>query len=259
MNEIAPETRPCAPDDGTDIDLVHVDDHLVVVDKPSGLAVHRGWSPERDTAVVRAHRSSGHYVHAVHRLDRGTSGLLLFTRSKEDAVSVQRHWGGAEVDKRYLALCRGRAPDFEVVDHPIPRVEDGDRVPAVSTLRKIADSPEARCSLVEVRIHTGRLHQVRRHLKHLSHPLVGDVRYGDGRVNREFRDTWALHRLALHAWYLRLPHPAGGELELQCLPTGRFAHALAALGFDIEALRPDPRLDAPRTPSVGLDPEPEST
>jgi tRNA pseudouridine65 synthase len=221
-----------------------------VVDKPSGLAVHRGWAPERDTAVARAHRSSGHFVHTLHRLDRGTSGLLVFLRRKEDIPALQAAWGGPEVDKRYLALVRGRAPDFEVVDHPIPRVEKGERVPAVSTLRKVADSPRARCSLVEVRIHSGRLHQVRRHLKHLSHPIVGDVRYGDGRVNREFRDTWEQHRLALHAWHLRLPHPQGGALTLECRPTGAFAASLEALGFDLGALRADPRLDESRRAKI---------
>ena len=238
------------PDEGPTIDVVHQDEHLVVVDKPSGLAVHRGWAAERDTAVVRAHRSCGHFVHAVHRLDRASSGLLLFALNKQDARALQEQWTGGGVDKRYLALVRGRAPEFTVVDHPIPRVEKGPRVPAVSTLRKIADSPQARCSLVEVRIHTGRLHQVRRHLKHLFHPLVGDVRYGDGKINREFRERWDLHRLGLHAWRLVLEHPEGGELVLKRSPGGEFALALRALGFDVEAIESDERLDEARRPQV---------
>ena len=229
--------------DGPLIDLVKVDEALVVVDKPSGLAVHRGWAAERDTAVVRAHRSSGSFVHAIHRLDRATSGLLVFAKTEADAAVLRKAWEAGEVDKRYLALVRGRAPELGVVDHPIPRVEKGPRVPACSSFRKIADSPVERCSLVEIRLHSGRLHQARRHLKHLSHPIVGDVRYGDGKVNRRLRETWDLHRLALHAWYLRLEHPRGGELCLANLPTGDFGEALARLGFDLREVKPDPRLD----------------
>jgi tRNA pseudouridine65 synthase len=235
--------------EGPLVDLVRVDDALVVVNKPSGLAVHRGWAAERDTAVVRARRSSGHYVHAIHRLDRATSGLLVFARTEEDAAHLRKNWEAGAVDKRYLALVRGRAPDFEVIDHPIPRVEKGPRVPAGSTMRKIADSPNARCSLVEIRLHTGRLHQARRHLKHLSHPIVGDVRYGDGRVNRAFRQDWELHRLALHAWFLRLEHPRGGELVLESRPSGPLAAALENLGLDLSQVKPDPRLDVSFSPT----------
>lgn len=245
MVEAVPPPAATVPE-GPGIDIVHQDEAMVVVDKPSGLAVHRGWSPERDTAVVRTHRSCGHFVHAIHRLDRATSGLLVFGLSEEDATALRRSWELGEVDKRYLALVRGRAPEFEVVDHPIPRVEKGERVPAVSTLRKVADSPHARCSLVEIRLHTGRLHQARRHLKHLSHPIVGDVRYGDGRINRSFRDDWQLHRLALHAWYLRLEHPRDGQLELEHPPGGEFAELLARLGFELSDLKPDRRLGVSR-------------
>lgn len=223
------------------LEIAYRDADLLVLDKPSGMAVHPGWAPRRDTVVEqlarmreRGEMPAGAFAHNVHRLDRATSGLLLTCFDKVHARRLQATW--SQVDKRYLALVRGRpgarlpAIGVRVVDHPIPQSDGGERVPAVSSLRVLATSAAARCTLVEVRPHTGRLHQVRRHLKHLAHPIVGDVRYGDGRINRAFRTDFGLHRLALHAWSLRFEHPATGErVRIDRPPSLSFARALAAL------------------------------
>lgn len=150
-------------------------------------------------------------MYPIHRLDRATSGVLVFGLSSDVARILGGAFMAGSVQKRYVALVRGTPPEEIEIDHPVPKTEDGPRVDAVTWCRKLARSPKDRCTLVEARPRTGRLHQIRRHLKHLSHPLVGDVRYGKGDINRHYRASWGLHRLALHALELEVPHPADGS------------------------------------------------
>jgi tRNA pseudouridine65 synthase len=197
------------------IDLLWVDAQIVVANKPAGLLVHRGMSADDDAALFRVRDALGQHVHPLHRLDRGTSGALVFARTRAAAASLSRAFEQGCVDKRYLALVRGVPPPEGVVDHPIPRGEDLPRVPAVTRYALVAASPVDRCALVEARPETGRFHQVRRHLKHLGHPLVGDVNYGSGAINRRYRATYGLHRLALHASFVAFAHPeTGGRVEV---------------------------------------------
>lgn len=195
----------------TGIELLYVDDHVVVANKPSGLLVHRGWDDDDDVAMFRVRDAIGARVHPLHRLDRGTSGALLFARSPEVTAALQKSFDDRTVEKRYVALVRGEPQAEGVIDHPIPKSEDGPRVPAVTHFRLLARSSVDRCSLVEARPQTGRLHQIRRHLRHISHPLVGDVTYGSGSINRHYRAEYDLHRLALHAERIVFPHPVTGE------------------------------------------------
>jgi tRNA pseudouridine65 synthase len=189
------------------IELLHVDEQIVVANKPSGLLVHRGWDDDDDVALFRVRDAIGARVSAVHRLDRGTSGALLFARTAEAAATLSRDFESGRVEKHYLALVRGTPPDAGVIDHPVPKKESGARVPALTRFRRIARSTVDRCSLVEAMPETGRLHQIRRHLKHLNHPIVGDVNYGSGEINRHYRAQYRLHRLALHAHFLAFAHP----------------------------------------------------
>lgn len=194
------------------IELLFVDEHVVVANKPSGLLVHRGWDRDDDVAMFRVRDAIDALVYPVHRLDRGTSGALLFARSSAMAAVIARSFETHGIDKEYLALVRGRVvADAGTIDYAIPKSEDGERVPAVTHYQVLARSEVERCSLVRARPQTGRLHQIRRHLRHLTHPLIGDVRYGSGPVNRHYRETYALHRLALHAASIRFTHPASGQ------------------------------------------------
>jgi tRNA pseudouridine65 synthase len=189
------------------IELLYVDDDVVVANKPSGLLVHRGWDDDDDVALFRVRDAIGAHVYPVHRLDRGTSGALVFARTSEAASALSREFEAGSVDKRYLVLVRGTPPDAGVVDHPVPKKEAGERVPARTRFRRVARSPVDRCSLVEAMPETGRLHQIRRHMKHLSHPVIGDVNYGSGEINRHYRARYGLHRLALHAHRIAFSHP----------------------------------------------------
>jgi tRNA pseudouridine65 synthase len=192
-----------------DLPTLHQDDFLLAVGKPAGLAVHRGAAQDRIFALQIVRDRAGRHVHAVHRLDRATSGVLLFAFNPEIVRRMQERFDAGAVAKRYLALVRGIPPESGVIDHPIPRDVDGPRVPAVTEFRRLAIFE--RYALVEARPRTGRRHQIRRHLKHISHPLIGDVRYGKGEHNRLFRERFGLHRLALHARELAFEHPETGE------------------------------------------------
>ena len=228
------------PSAGPTIEVLYADDDLAVVCKPSGLLVHRGgMTRERDVAMVRARDALGRHVYTVHRLDRATSGALLLALSPEMATALSRSFEQGEVEKTYLALVRGVAPEHLVVDYPVPKDEGGERVPAVTDLRRLWEGPH--CSLVEAKPKTGRFHQIRRHLKHLHHPIVGDTNYGDGATNRRFRADYALTRLALHAAQLVFPHPrTGAPMSVAAPLPADLSDALRRLGVP-DALLPPTR------------------
>ena len=215
------------------IELLFVDADIVVANKPSGLSVHRGWDDDRDVALFRVRDAVGQHVHPVHRLDKGTSGALLFARSAAVAATLAKAFETGQVKKHYLALVRGTPPDEGVVDYAIQKTEGGPRVAAVTRFSTLARSKVDRCSLVLAMPETGRLHQVRRHLCHINHPLVGDVKHGSGAVNRHYRATYGLHRLALHAISLAFDHPTSParRVEVSARMPDDLSLPLARLGL----------------------------
>jgi tRNA pseudouridine65 synthase len=222
------------PDGAPPLPILYRDDVVAVVDKPAGLATHRGWAPEPDVAVARARRHLGQRVFAVHRLDRGTSGALVLALTAEAARALGAAFAEGRVRKMYLALVRGLPPPSGLVDHAIQATEDrqGPRVEARTAYRRL--EVFGRYSLVEAEPLTGRLHQIRRHMKHLSCPLIGDVKYGKGPHNRLFRERLGLHRMFLHAARVRFPHPdTGAPLEVE-------APLAAELVAVLETLRTTP-------------------
>jgi len=184
-----------------DVRIVHEDADLLVVDKPSGLVVHKGWARDGGGIVALVRAQLGCPVWPVHRLDRGTSGVLVFAKTKASAST----WGAAfqegQVGKAYVALVRGHPPDDMLIENPVPSKPDGPRVAARTRVMRLG--AWERYGLVLALPQTGRLHQIRRHLKHISCPLIGDVNYGKGEHNRLFRDRFGFHRLALHALALQ--------------------------------------------------------
>ena len=229
----APSTPPPPPPSPT-VDVLYADAHLVIINKPSGLLVHRGWGDDADVAMTRVRDALGARVNPVHRLDRGTSGALLFARTPEATRAMGELFRHGAVRKTYLALVRGTPPSEGVIDSPVPQGDDGPRVPAETRYRLLAVSPVERCALVEANPQTGRLHQIRRHLKHINHPLIGDVHYGHGDLNRHYRAQYQLHRLALHAETLSFVHPMTGvALAVRAPMPPDLAGPLAALGFEV--------------------------
>lgn len=203
------------------------DEHVVVIDKPSGLSVHRGMDQSRDHVVSRARAQLGRWVWPVHRLDRATSGCLLLALDEDAARSTSLAFAEHRVEKVYLAIVRDSPPETFDVDYALPRSEDDEtRVPAQTSFRTLSVSPSGRYALVEARPRTGRLHQIRRHLRHVHHPILVDTSWGDNKLNKVVR-ALGLARMALHASELAFPHPR----------TGDRVHAQAALPADLrEAL-----------------------
>lgn len=214
------------------VPILYRDDSLVAVAKPSGMAVHRGLSQERIVLLTVVRDQIGRHVYPVHRLDRSTSGVVVFALDSGTARALQERFEGGAVVKRYIALVRGITPEAGVIDHPVPRAPDGPRVPAVTEYRRLGTFE--RYSLLEVLPRTGRLHQIRRHLKHVSHPLIGDVKYGKGEHNRLFRERFGLHRLALHALEIGFEHPADGHPFRAAAPLPEdLARPLLAMGLPV--------------------------
>lgn len=223
---------PALPPDGAAVKVLHQDDALVVVSKPSGMLVHRGWARDRVVAMTVVRDLLGRYVYPVHRLDRGTSGVLVFALSSEVARLLQEALQSGRVEKVYWTLVRGIPPQEGTIDSPIPRSPGGERVDAVTDYRRLATFE--RYALLEVRPRTGRLHQIRRHLKHVSHHVIGDVRYGKGEHNRYFRERYGLHRLVLHALEVAFEHPVTGDPVRVRAPLGEdLAGPFAAMGFPV--------------------------
>jgi tRNA pseudouridine65 synthase len=204
--------------------IVHRDARCAVADKPSGLATHRGWDGGDDALLQRVRDAVGCYVYPIHRLDRGASGLVVFALDAAAARALSLAW--AEADKRYLAITRGHPAEHVMIDHPIPRAPGEERVAARTEIWR--RETFGRYALVEARLHTGRLHQIRRHLKHISCPLIGDVRYGKGEHNRIFRTDHGLSRLALHCTGITVPHPDGGVLSVTSSLPADLAAAIAS-------------------------------
>lgn len=198
--------------------ILHRDARCVAVDKPSGVATHRGWADDDDALLQQVRDAVNAYVYPIHRLDRSASGVVLFALDREAARAFSDAW--EQADKRYLAITRGHPAAHLVIDHAI------DDKPARTEIWR--RETFGRYALVEARPHTGRLHQIRRHLKHVACPLIGDVRYGKGEHNRIFRTQHALHRLALHCTSLAVPHPDGGTLEITCELPSDLSSALAS-------------------------------
>ena len=206
------------------IAILHRDARCVAVDKPSGIATHRGWADDDDALLQLVRDTVGAYVYPIHRLDRGASGVTLFALDRDAARAFSDAWPNA--DKRYAAITRGHPPEHVVIDHAIPKAPGLERVPAKTELWR--KQTFGRYALVEARPHTGRLHQIRRHLKHISCPLIGDVRYGKGEHNRLWRERFNLHRLALHCTSLTVAHPDIGELAVHCPLAPDLANSIEA-------------------------------
>lgn len=212
------------------IDVLYRSDTLIAVAKPAGMLVHRGWAQD-DVTVADIVRDDvvGAQVHAIHRLDRGTSGVLLFALDPETAKNLQEMLPDpARFQKEYIALVRGPMRQPCVLDYAIPKKPGGARVDALTEFTPLLHKD--RWTLVEARPRTGRLHQIRRHLKHLSHPIIGDVLYGKGPINRFFRETYGLTRMALHAKKVVLTLPEG-RVEIEAPMPDDLRQPLESLGI----------------------------
>lgn len=232
------------------LQLIHRDTHLLAVHKPAGLLVHRSPIDRHETEFALQYArelNDGEHVYPIHRLDRPTSGLLLFARDPDTASALGQALMAGEIQKTYLAMVRGWIPESGLIDEPlrdkaIDRRDTSEQVmrEARTRYRRLAvtEIPVAiegyassRYSLVELQPETGRQHQLRRHLQHISHPIIGDTNYGRTRHNHYFAERFGGGRLMLAATALRFRHPATGEaMTLTAAPEQSFLNVLSIFG-----------------------------
>ncbi|QYJ95858.1 tRNA pseudouridine(65) synthase TruC [Shewanella spartinae] len=214
------------------IEILYEDDDLVAIHKPAGLLVHRSYLARREKyfAMQMTRDLVGCHVFPVHRLDRPTSGVLLFAKSSEMANQLCEQFASKSVQKHYVALVRGNMHEPGLLDYPLKQELDelGDKNVDPNKAAQEAQTSyhpllnceipypsgryaSSRYALVQLTPHTGRKHQLRRHMAHLRHPIIGDTTHGDGKQNRFMREHSGINRLWLIAKKLEFNHPRSGE------------------------------------------------
>ncbi|PXA04108.1 tRNA pseudouridine(65) synthase TruC [Coraliomargarita sinensis] len=228
----------------TTLKILYRDEHYVAVDKPAGLLVHRSpiSAEESEFALQLLRDQIGQVVYPCHRLDRPTSGVLLFALDKDCLRFTQKELANQGCDKIYQAVVRGWAGESGEIDYDLKSEEAPDKIQSAQThYRTLARSelpepvgryPTARFSLLELSPRTGRKHQLRRHMAHLRHPILGDTRHGDGVQNRFLRAHCGIQRLMLRAERLCFTHGKTKErITLQAAIEAEFQEIVAKLGF----------------------------
>ncbi len=214
------------------LEILFQDEYIVAVNKPAGMLVHRSWLDKNETRfVMQTLRDQiGQHVFPLHRLDRPTSGVLIFALSSNVASEMMPMFANHQMEKTYHAIVRGWIEEGAVLNYPLKEELDKiadkfatqepdikEAITEYQPLHKIelpystGQFPTSRYSLVEMKPKTGRKHQLRRHMAHLRHPIVGDTSHGDGKHNRLFRENYDARRLLLHASKLEFVHPYSGE------------------------------------------------
>ncbi|CNI86840.1 tRNA pseudouridine(65) synthase TruC [Yersinia rohdei] len=214
------------------LEILYQDEHIVAVNKPAGWLVHRSWLDSNETVFVMqtVRDQIGQHVYTVHRLDRPTSGVLLMALSSEVARALSLQFEQHQIQKTYHAVVRGYVLEADTIDYEM--TEELDKIadkfarpdkapqPSVTHYKPLAkvEVPvaigrydTARFSLLELKPETGRKHQLRRHMAHIRHPIIGDSAHGDLRQNRGVGQHFDCSRLMLHASHLHLNHPVTGE------------------------------------------------
>ena len=231
------------------LNILFQDEYYVAIYKPSGLLVHRSKIDGLETrfAVQLLRDQLGKKVYPVHRLDKPTSGILVFAFEKEPLSLLSKLFHENQTEKIYHAIVRGHCPEFLRVDKELKELKD-DRLDDKEVL-KVQDAltevflvqkflidvevdrfPQSRFSLVELKPKTGRRHQLRRHLKHAGYPILGDTRHGNGKYNQFFRNHFHSSKLLLHASRLCFAHPISGEqIKIQASYPERFQNVIHRL------------------------------
>ncbi|TDQ59015.1 tRNA pseudouridine synthase C [Mesocricetibacter intestinalis] len=235
------------------LEILYRDEHIVAVNKPAGMLVHRSWLDKHETRFVMQtlREQIGRLVYPIHRLDRPTSGVLLFALSSEDANKLCRQFEQKFIYKTYLALVRGYVAGKGEIDYPLKirrdkiadkfSREDKEAQAAITRYQslKTVEMPypagrysSARYTLLQLTPQTGRKHQLRRHMKHIFHPILGDTQYGDLHQNRALAEHTGVSRLMLHAQCLGFHHPRSGDyLEIFADTDEQWKGLMATFGW----------------------------
>lgn len=236
------------------LEILYQDEYLVAINKPSGLLVHKSPIDKHETqfALQMLRDQIGQYVYPIHRLDKPTSGVLLFALSAQMAQTMSLLFRSSEVHKEYIAIVRGFTEDTSMIDYPLKQMLDTkeqkkqgitkevqeaqtkfQRLATVELPFPVSRYPAARYSLVKLFPKTGRKHQLRRHMKHIFHPIVGDTKHGRGEHNNLFREKFECHRLLLHSDRVKFLHPISKEyLVIQAALDATWHKLFIRFGWD---------------------------
>jgi len=215
-----------------ELEILYQDDYLVAINKPSGLLVHKSMIDRHEIyfAMKILRDQIEQWVYPIHRLDKPTSGVLLFALDSETAKIMSEQFKAHTIQKTYIAVVRGYAPEGGVIEHALKEKldkiadkkanEDKEAQEAITAFKRlqtveldfaVGRYDKTRYSLVELKPKTGRKHQLRRHMKHINHHMLGDTKYGRGEHNIFIRQRYNMQRLLLHAVSLEITHPYRDE------------------------------------------------
>ncbi|HHM20614.1 MAG TPA: pseudouridylate synthase [Bacteroidetes bacterium] len=243
------------------LEIVYQDDYFVAINKPAGLLVHRSAMAANasEFALQRLRNQLGKRVFPAHRLDRKTSGVLLFSLSEKSDLCAKKLFSERKTKKIYHAIVRGFAPLQTTIDYPLKN-DKGKIRPALTRWKTLAyyelavpfgPYPTSRYSLVEMIPHTGRFHQLRKHAAHIFHPIIGDRPHGCNKQNRLWKEKWGMTRMLLHASSLSFQHPFTGKaVRMEAAPDGAFAGVVERLARSVvDGLVKNPALPVIQPPA----------
>lgn len=226
-----------------ELEIIYHDEYLVAINKPHGLLVHRSkYADEaRVFAVQELRNQVGQHVYPCHRIDRKTGGVLLFALDQQTCGKVQQQFMDNAVSKTYLAIVRGYAPESGEINYPLVN-ENGKEQDAVTLYETLNQSELAvpfgrfgtsRYSLIKAYPKTGRIHQIRKHLAHIYHPIIADRPHGCNKQNRLFKETWAMDTMMLHALQLNITHPVSQtSLQIKAPIHTEFQRMMQLMGWE---------------------------
>lgn len=224
------------------LDILYEDEYLIAVNKPHGLLVHRSpiASDASEFALQILRQQIGKMVHPAHRLDRKTSGVLLFSLNREMDGVIQPMFANRQMSKKYVAVLRGHAPAEGTIDYALKK-ENGMMQEAITHYKTLAlaeidlpfgKHPTSRYSLVEAQPETGRMHQLRRHFAHILHPIIGDRPHGCNKQNKLWKETFEMDTMMLHASSLSFIHPVHNtRVNIEAPIQPEFARVVDILGI----------------------------
>ncbi len=229
------------------LEILYQDDALIAINKPHGLLVHRSSmaANAHEYAVQFLRDQIGQFVYPAHRLDRKTSGVLLFALTKEDLRSIRVQFDEQLMNKTYWAILRGWSPESGLIDYAL--TNDKGKLQDAKTTFKTLQYTEvnlpfgqhhtSRYSWVEAKPQTGRMHQLRKHFAHIMHPIIGDRPYGCNKQNKLFLEKWGMTNMLLHAQKITFSHPRNNKtISLEASPHAEFKRMLETLHFDTSDL-----------------------
>ena len=227
------------------LEILYQDEYIIAINKPSGLLVHKSFYA-RDAKIFAIqelrNQIGGQHVYPIHRLDRKTSGVLLFALDKEALKIMNDRFATREVEKKYLAILRGWSPDELTIDYDLTN-DDGIKQNAITYFHRLQKAeielefnnhPTSRYSLVEAIPETGRMHQLRKHFKHILHPILGSRPHGCNKQNKLWLENFELKGMMLHAHQLVFNHPITNErITLNATINEEFQKVSDILDFNV--------------------------